>query len=1359
MGGRFASAPIGADSRFAVTGSGRFAGSDGVASPGIGGWGKVLGFGASALESFPELFGIEPGENVQAFRAANPVSGFVSQLVGTGIGYGAAAKGIRLVPALAGLVEASPGWFGVQQAARPIAASAIRWATETGLIETGRIGLSATPLPEAVFGKPRTESLAAEAGSGALNVAFGGALGGVVGAFASRAARGPRIFDLVPEAHPSQPLVVRARALRDAADNGGLVDAEGNVRVPFTEEQTQSVRFELEKLKRANFADIEPAYTPTGNVRLEPELGARYNYTGGQKLVGQLEDDVTPKAGRSYTEAINTLMNPSKNIGRQGETKLLMVDPEKGLASQRELDEVNSRIGLDRDTQALVGQNHRLVRVNEGTGDPAAAQRAAQAIENTLTGRRPGTIRGGNPISRVANDWFVAREADNGMWFAAKKIKGKVGEARPGDEWYTMRTDTPDVLDPQAVRFRNTTVERSAYWPSREQPNIGSARWDLANTFERELGVMQYIPKGLKPNAGGFLSVGKQLGEDLLAYVTPLVGIMGRNNRANYIGNLLKTLTDNEEAVVNGLLHGQRELPAGQTPFKQFITLNEPTGGGLADFYKTLDDADWADVQSMLELRVPYEQMRELAHGGHITPKAYATLDQLEQISRANVEEFERLKNTVSAPNAEHLIKDFTARKGHYGLSAQRDGGFYAYVDDARTGDLKGILAGNTAGEAREKAMAFIVKQAKVGQELHYAGMADDLLRDEGRLQQYRASVRKPGFLRERGELLGDEISAGGPLDARRFTAIVERNLRARERFKTNVVLQEKVWHPMMRLRNEDGAVAAQMEKRLAILQGDEGKFAEFQNRAVDKVLGPVLGKDSATAIVRNTQKMLNAFQFGFANLAHYVLNATSMFQTTFPEAAFVLRTAGRDMSNYITVPLVDGQGRIIDSVNVLSDAKLFASSLKRVFTTTDDPAWQQLLNDMTQQGIIAPKYAEAHVGATGTIVKDLKGAWKDGRSFLQWMGAVNEIALAKSEEFNRLVGVATAYELTKALQITDPFRVARFTREFLSKTAFNYTTVDRPTLFTTPLGSLMGTFKTWMFHYMVNMAKYAGGGRETLAPLLWQQAATALIGGTAAMPLVKPMADAASRWFTDKPFMANVYEGVGGDGDDHMADGIMYGLPGVLGLSLAAQASTPGADPARDATMLFSFAVFDRMRNLGRALGDGAKAWSQTGVGPWEDDRTRDELVRALAPRTLYRAISASENNAIRSLNTGYRVLDNVSVGDALLYSLGFNPVDLDKNYAAYADIRKTQDSRRNAVSELGRQLAEAWAGGDDTLASRVFVSAMAQGLDTASVMRSAKARTERGEQTQLDFAIGKDKTGEAAQDWGFVLDNGEQP
>lgn len=1351
-----------------------------------GSWGKVLGFAGSALDAVPEFFGHAPTPEIAAFRAENPVSGFLSELLGTGGTYGLAAKGLRLIPAATQLIERAPAFFlGGEALAseRPIASLAAKFATETGLIEGGRLAARVGHVTDPIFGSDNNEGIPTQIAGSLGNIALGGALGAGVGALMGRLNVGPRVFDLVPGASPQEPLVARTRALADAIEAGGPRNAQGEVFAQWTDEQATDIAYQLEQTKRANFLDVEPAYTSSGHARLMPEEGASVNYGApGTKLVRPLEGDVEVKSGRDYTGSVNALFSPAAEPGRLGKTQLLVVNSgefSKGFATQAELDAAIDRIGKSKDELALLGQNQRVVKVQEGTGAPGSGDKTARAIENLFQGRKAGTGSEPGPFTQIGDNHFLAREADNGMWLHAIKTDGKVGVPKAGDEWFLMRSDTPDLVDPQAAHFRDITIDRSAYWPGRDAPNIGSDTYDLANTFEKEFGAMQNMPRGVKPTVNAFASLGKQVSEGLLAYLSPAVGVLGRNNKANYALNLAKTLTDFEEAKVSQLMHGTRELDQTRSAFRQFVTLDEPTGGGLADMYKTLGVEDWRDVQDMLELRVPYEQMRELAHGGQITPLAYQVLSEREAWSRGFVGEVEKLKATVGAPNAVALVEDFAARKGHYGLSEGRDGGFYQFLDDARTGEPAGMVAGNTAKEARDKAVALVAKHAKLGRELALGGSWDDTLRSVDNVSKYRAAVRKPSFLKERGDWLGAEIG-NGALNAEKMTKLVEKNVKSRERFKTNVVLQEKMWPVMQRLRNEDQVVWNQLVKRIGgtdpvtggfragILQGDEGAFARFQNVAVDRVLGPILGKDSASTIVRGTQKTLNAFQFGFANLSHYVTNSLSMLQTTFPEAAFLLRTAGKDLSNYITVPLVDGNGRIVDSVSAVSDVKLFGSVLGRVFGhQANEPEWQALLQEMTAQGIVAPRYAEAHIGATGSIVKDLKGAWTDGRSFTRWLGATNEIMLAKSEEFNRVTGVATAFEVAKMLHaarpemgMMEPFRLARFTREFMSKTAFNYTTFDRPSVFTTPVGSLMGTFKTWMFHYMVNMAKYAGGGRDTLAPLLWQTGATAALGGLAATPLIQPMANAASKWLTNKPFMENVYSGAGMDpGRQHMADFMMYGFPGLFGLSIAAQANSPGSDPMRDASMIWSFAAVDRMRAFGQLAGDAISAYKATGVSPFEDDQVRNELIRALAPRTLYRAMSVAEDHAIKSLNNGYRVLDNVSLGDSLLYSFGFNPVELDKTYAAYNQLRTKQQDMRAATMELGRQLGEAWENNDNTLATRVFSSAMAQGLDIGSVQRSAKARLERGETTQLEFIIGKDKKGLAnAADWSFIQGNQEQ-
>jgi hypothetical protein len=158
---------------------------------------------------------------------------------------------------------------------------------------------------------------------------------------------------------------------------------------------------------------------------------------------------------------------------------------------------------------------------------------------------------------------------------------------------------------------------------------------------------------------------------------------------------------------------------------------------------------------------------------------------------------------------------------------------------------------------------------------------------------------------------------------------------------------------------------------------------------------------------------------------------------------------------------------------------------------------------------------------------------------------------------------------------------------------------------------------------------------------------------------------------------------------------------------------------------------------------------YAATGESPFTDDNVRDQLIRALTPRTVYRAMAAGEDGAIRSMATGYDVA-RLGPGSAALYALGFNPTELEKTYAVYDKVRSSQVRKRALTQEFGRSLAQAWEDGDQALANRVFARSMAVGIDTSSVLRSARARQDRAEETQLEYAISP----EEQSDFAFMFE-----
>ncbi len=163
----------------------------------------------------------------------------------------------------------------------------------------------------------------------------------------------------------------------------------------------------------------------------------------------------------------------------------------------------------------------------------------------------------------------------------------------------------------------------------------------------------------------------------------------------------------------------------------------------------------------------------------------------------------------------------------------------------------------------------------------------------------------------------------------------------------------------------------------------------------------------------------------------------------------------------------------------------------------------------------------------------------------------------------------------------------------------------------------------------------------------------------------------------------------------------------------------------------------------------DALVAYKNTGVSPWENETVRGELVKALAPRTIYRSMQLSQDLAIKSLTTGYDVTKPMGLGTALLYGAGFNPTELDKTYEVYNEIRNNQSAKKELVTSMGEALATAWESGDDRLANRIYLRAQATGVDTSSVLRSAQARTKRGEDTQLEFQAKP----EDRDDFGFAF------
>lgn len=1349
--------------------------------PSFTGLDKLSGFALSAVESFPELFGIEPSDATMALRASNPIYGFASQALGAFVPYLGAAKLARAAPIAGSFIS------GAEALGASRAGAVGRWAAggaaEAAVVEAGRIGLGASGIPDALY-EATTGRQAENRGigdlalEGAFNIVGSGVLGAGIGALAGRFARPTRFQDYHPDLAPDRPLNTRIRTLNTLI---------GEAQNPASKVQFPEAELARLSRERQNLIDInlEHAMPQTSSAGDTVRSGTYRRDIGKSFRPIQLERK-TPRGG-AYGE-LSGFLNRASNWRSKGDltkTRRLIVDPtgKGGYTTQTARDEVFNAIGMSREDLGMEALDVFSIQVNAGVGkrpgtsaplpeSPSPSLSPEQIAGRRLLSTQPEFNVGGskdpnqaraNSIQRrlssgkawgkIDGGWNMARESgEDGMFVLSKKIKGGLDPA-PGDEWVVLRTDNPAAFDPKAAKLQ-TQMLRSGYFPVAEETMpIGSGIWDSGVEFQKlakkNIGVTP-IADGLKATPiGRAQAVGRELAELGGDYLAPSAPGAARNPLANYAFQFMKDFEAYVETRVDTLMRGSRLLDPTKSVGRQLLGFKEVSTEGIDEMAKALSKESLEDIRAVLEMEIPADKLPDMLGRGLITPEAVDFLNVMQKYSDDWTVELKLIGNNVTTESVVKMVADFQNRKGHYALTRETPGSYRILLQDA-DGQIQGVAAGRSPLDAKERATEIITDAAKKGRNLFQGAFLDEALSDPAQIAKFKAAVLRPGFMKNRGDLLGYELQ-GKELTGSALSKLVEKNIRRRENYLRDITMLEQLNPTLSQLDREAPNMAQFLRKRIGILNGDEGEFGRAQNMIMDKALAVVglSGKDSASAIVRSTQKVLSDFQFGFANLVNPLQNLLGIFQTVLPEISFAARNIRASADNYVSLPVFDDANNLVGEMSMLSDVKLFYSAMRNAAKPFGelDPMHQELVDQMIRERYLAPRFAEEQFGTNSALLANPKAALQSGEGFLEFFGAANRVLVTKSEEFNRMVSLNAAFEIGKMRGMNQQ-QLNVFTREFLSKTAFNYGTVDRATVFTTPVGSLLGTFKNWMFHYVANMMKYAGGGKETLPALFWQTGSTALLGGAAATPFVLPLVDGASKFLTDKSAMENLYAAVGSEGE-FMADGVIYGLPGMMGLSFASQIASPGADPERDATMMFSLAMSDRMRALGSGTKAAVAAYAATGESPFNDEAVRNNLVRALAPRTIYRAMAVGEDGAIKSMASGYDVA-RLGPGSGMAYALGFNPTELEKTYEIYNRVRNSQDKKKKMTQEFGKTIAQAWETGDTALAARVFTRAQAVGIDSSAVLRSAKARQNRAEETQLDFAASP----EDEMDYAFMFD-----
>lgn len=1222
--------------------------------------------------AIPELFGFEPPAAQQRFRAEHPYASFGASMLTTAVPYVGWYKASKNIKRFDALVE------GIGDLNRnPFTTGAVRTMSRFAPLEAARLGVNAT-----VGDMPNSEMLS----SALTNELAAGALGGGGEWLLSGGRRAKKIasYGQFDETKPTQ---LQLRALDD---HMATQQVEPDILL-----QLQNHRSKLRMLARAE--ELDPVHA---------------NY------LGPLESGDRQELGRLF----NSVDGKSKTILRKR-----FVDSKRDFADEASWRSAAGRAGLPEDFEKIVQYPRYVAFKGEG------AKQSSSSIQKTVQ----------NNMTSIGDNWYIAREANEGMFVMARKIAGQDGHALPTDEWVVLKTDMPDQVATKAGRWANSTIARDA-WAAEQKATAGDlgAIGNRIKEFDANSPIENYAIMAENRGAGGKLidrlkkisGVGEGSTElEALArvknfhrdYIQPGMFQFRDSPIAAKIMTLVRSSADHAESLTDQIVHGAYRSPKSGSnllneSFKGATSLNKKNA--LREYtHEKLSDKDLVVFNNLWKNEATPAQVMEAFAKGDLSQDGLDFINRLIKLNEDTIVDYNKVADALHKP-------ELKARVGHFGISRQWEGDqMIALRDDG--GVLHDLASGFNNRDAQNNAQLLLKRNPK----LHIAETFDRSSVG-GLPKDLQKAIGNPSFVRERHKIGGYRFDVK-PWTKDELIQVLEDNIRYRNKAQAEYVAREIIKDDLMRLSRSDPDMANTVATRVNDVFGVQRPLGLWMNKTTDKLLGPMLGGNSASRIASTSNSLLWHFDLGGLRLGYVATQILSPIQTVLPEIAFVLSGTPRRLAPYYDHFAVAGEKGPTGIVSSLSPMKIGLQAM-RSMRKPEESLWK-VFERAVNERVVGPRITEEFIGESSQKVRDLRTAFSSGDGFVGWLRAVSEFMPAQAERFSRAYSLTVGHDVGKKFFGLEGDKLYQFAKQFTQKTNYLYAAADRPGLFTTPGGTVFGQFKNWMMHYMYSMAEYTGEGfsRGNWSPLLWQQTGTWAVGGLAASPLLN-VAGAFNNGFSDKSLLENTYDTFG----TNAADGIFYGLPSLLaGVSLSSQTTTPFTNPARDAEMLYSFVLQDRMSALAKAGAAGIDAWSATGEHPAKNDKFRDLLIRALAPKTIYRTMQSFQDENIRSSSTGYPQIKDVGMFDRMLFASGIPADTIERNYAINDILWREKEAKKQMVSSLGEAYYEAMLKRDHPMMKMLLVKAQLSGI-ASSVLASAKTRQSNSEEDSVERNFGAD-------------------
>lgn len=1271
----------------------------------------------SSVENSLDIFGVPKSANNVAWEAKHPLAGMAAGFLGIGGTYGGFYKATKNIKRAEGLLDSVSGIVN-----SPIRGGAVKEALRFSPLEASRIVGTAIQQPENL-----DEALF----ESAVNLSLGGVFGAIGGIPAKYGTVGDTLKRVAPGVDLKNPTTLQLRELRQLVADGKVAPENMALVQRAINQLDGAVRFE--------------EYTTNPNSIIQP------------RYITNLYDAYgLPETKLSRTSWLNSFFKPQEN---------------KLFSSQK--------------------LNAKLDDPKHGLGDEAAVQaimgKLPQHSTSFMQFPRLLTLKAENPkfhnlwrsrfsqyATPVGDGTYLAREAEDGMYVFIKKLKGDPNVIAKDDQFLLFKTDRPDYFEPRAAGWMSGQVEQAMWWAKqfpqnqkllpggyqdfvRKSVEMNPLRdvTDLSQAQDNKSFISKLLGQfGVKPgeqSSDAYKAVMAYAQEHFAPTVAQWIGDGPGKLRARWLWGTIKPTLERANALAEAMIYGQPTVKDGKSLATSLLF------HGAKDLYLNSDKTVWGMIQKLSnEDRSKLKQImagawdlgtvNERHIAGDITDELHGLLTRLEELSTIQWNELNALRGNLGMPKA-------AARKGHFMMAHQWDGDWRLRIRNEE-GNTIYMVGAPTRGDAIKQAEAVVANAGMQGKwKFNAAGettedlfrrgfehnsddvssilgintQGGDFRRAASAMEKYIRESRKPKQLKGRAGVEGYDADMSDQ-------AIAERLLRHTRQMQTHLAdtaLRAELYPQLMKLMDENPGILRQVQERWANLLGAQGKFSQMQNDVADKLLAPYLGNNSASKIVGAANTAEHNLRLGSFNLMYPAVNMLTFMTTTLPQVSFVASAPYKTLSQWYTSILAHGaDGLAKRQVHVLDPLKMVYQGFRLMGRADKDPEVKTAFEKAMRDGVFAPRLVEEHIGVDAQLKGKLSALLKEPNGFPKFIQYLSEWLPNKSEQFSRLhsftTGLATGREI---LGLSDD-ALYRFAKEFTHNTMFGYTMADRAKVIQGPMGAFFGLYKNWQMHYLSMLLSYAGEAKAgNFAPLLWSQAGLMGVGGLGGTTGYG-IADAFSRIATGKSAFTNAYNMFSTEedaGPDTFSDVAFYGLPAFLGLSLQSSTSSFGSNPAKDAAMLFGFVQAERGQAIGRAIGSAIDTWTSTGQNPFTDKLNRDQMLKAVAPRSLIRSAQVLEGDFVRSLNTGNPLVQGLSPMERFIYAAGFNTPEIDRTFRVSDELFKSAEKRKIAVRYYARKLQELQDRQDYEGLTRLRAVVVASGVGMDSVLRSASAMRDR--------------------------------